>query len=132
MKKKLLNAGTLVKVLDKTTLGHERGTGLDLLRNRVVKIDSITKVKGIAVYDIQGWFFMPSDVMAISSERVINPETQKGRILKLLKKRRWVKVQELHEIAWRYGACLCSLRKDGHMMIKRRQKDSRLEEWKLL
>lgn len=58
--------------------------------------------------------------------------SQKDRVLALLKKKRWVKVQEMHAIAWRYGDILFRLRKEGHLMKKRVQADCRLEEWSLI
>lgn len=59
--------------------------------------------------------------------------TQKQRILRILRRKRWVKVQELNEIAWRYGAVLFELRKDGYVFQKRRQHDKpHLEEWSLV
>ncbi len=58
--------------------------------------------------------------------------TQKDRILALFLKKKWVKVQELHAIAWRYGAVLFELRKSGLVFAKRIQKDCRLEEWNLV
>ena len=58
--------------------------------------------------------------------------TQEYRILRLLKSGRWVKVQAMHEISWRYGAHLFDLRKKGVVMEKRRQRDCRLEEWRLV
>jgi len=58
--------------------------------------------------------------------------TQKDKILKLLRTNKWIKVQSMHKIAWRYGSILFNLRKEGFVLQKRRQKNSNLEEWKLI
>lgn len=59
-------------------------------------------------------------------------KTQKEKIYDLLKTRKWIRVQELQKIAWRYGARLFDLRVDGCIFKKRRQKNCNLEEWKLI
>ena len=58
--------------------------------------------------------------------------TQRDRVLALLKTGKWIKVQEMHKIAWRYGSILHRLREAGYMMRKRLQEGSRLEEWQLV
>jgi len=59
-------------------------------------------------------------------------KTQKQRILDLLKTRKWIPVQKLHAIGWRYGNILWVLREEGYVFKKRKQKGCRLEEWKLI
>ena len=59
-------------------------------------------------------------------------KSQKQRVIDLLMTRRWVKVQEFHKIGWRYGHILWVLRKEGFDLDKRKQKKTRLEEWKLI
>ena len=61
-----------------------------------------------------------------------NMKTQTEKIISLFKKRKWVPVQKLHEICWRYGARIYDLKKAGYRFEKRRQKDSVLEEWHLI
>jgi hypothetical protein len=59
-------------------------------------------------------------------------KTQKEKIHNLLKTGRWVKVQAMQRIAWRYGHVLWLLRNEGIQMEKRRQKKTRLEEWRIV
>ncbi|MDH4127335.1 MAG: hypothetical protein OEV44_01180 [Spirochaetota bacterium] len=58
--------------------------------------------------------------------------TQKDKLLQLLQKGSWVTVQQMQTIAWRYGARLHDLRVEGYEFEKRKQKNSRLEEWRLI
>lgn len=58
--------------------------------------------------------------------------TQEEKILNLFYDNEWVTVQKMHEVSWRYGAHLHRLRKKGFTFEKRKQTDSRLEEWKLI
>lgn len=57
--------------------------------------------------------------------------SQKERMRSLFKRGRWVKVQELQRIAWRYGARIWDLKKEGLKFEKRRQ-ECGLEEWRLI
>lgn len=58
--------------------------------------------------------------------------SQRDKILKLFEGGGWVRVQEMNPIAYRYGAIMFNLRKEGYMFTKRRQYNSLLEEWKLV
>jgi hypothetical protein len=58
--------------------------------------------------------------------------TQRDKILKLFEGGGWVRVQEMNPIAYRYGAILFDLRRDGYKFQKRKQWNSTLEEWRLI
>lgn len=61
--------------------------------------------------------------------------TQTERILQLFEPGGWVKVQEMNKIAFRYGAILFNLRKNGYVFQKRKQNflhKANLEEWRLI
>jgi hypothetical protein len=58
--------------------------------------------------------------------------SQKWRILKILWDCKWHRVDELHEICWRYGARLWDLRREGFVFDKSRCQATRLERWKLI
>lgn len=58
--------------------------------------------------------------------------TQKEKILKLFEGGGWVKVQEMNVVAFRYGAIIFNLKKEGYNFIKRKQSFSNLEEWKMV
>lgn len=56
--------------------------------------------------------------------------TQKQKILELFDSGRWVPVEELQKVAWRYGARLYDLRTDGYVFEKKKQENG-LEAWKI-
>ena len=58
--------------------------------------------------------------------------TQKEKILELFKGGGWVRVQEMNAIAFRYGAIIFNLKKEGYKFQKRKQSFSNLEEWRLV
>lgn len=58
--------------------------------------------------------------------------TQRDKILKLFEGGGWVKVQEMNPIAYRYGAIIFNLKKEGYVFQKRKQQNSTLEEWRLM
>ncbi len=55
----------------------------------------------------------------------LKPETQTGKILRLLKKHGELTNYELNRICFRYGARLQELRREGHIIVSVHDKDSR-------